>query len=94
MKSLQFIGCDPETFQAETAAILRNLFEDFVQRFMPPKPNDYMTRAEVAEMLDVDISTIANWQRKGILNPLGIGNRVYFLRSEVEASVKPLNGNL
>lgn len=91
---MQFIGCDPETFQAENAALIRNLFEDFFQRFTLPKPNDYLTRAEVAKMFHVDISTIANWQRKGILNPLGIGNRVLFLRSEVEASVKPLNGKL
>ena len=49
------------------------------------------TKSMVAEFYNVDISTIHNWCKSKRLNPLGLGSRVYFLRSEVEASLKPLN---
>jgi hypothetical protein len=42
-------------------------------------------------MFGVDISTVHNWCKSKRLNPLGIGSRVYFLRSAVKASLKPLN---
>ncbi len=92
MKSLQFVGYDPETFQAELAAKLKSQLDEFLKHFIPKQPNEYLTRAEVAKMFDVDISTVANWQKSGKLKPRGIGARVYFLRSEIEESVKPING--
>ncbi|MDP1995536.1 MAG: helix-turn-helix domain-containing protein, partial [Ignavibacteria bacterium] len=61
------------------------------KNFKPKLPNEYLTRQEVAQMLSVDISTVHNYCKRKILNPLGIGGRVYFIRSEVEASLKPLN---
>ena len=94
MKSLQFIGYDPETLQAEITAKVKCQLDDFLKHFKPKQPNEYMTRSEVAKLFNVDISTISNWQKSGKLNPLGIGARIYFLRSEVEASVKPINVRL
>jgi len=90
MKSLQFVGYDPEIFQAEISAKLKSQLDDFLKHFIPKQPNEYLTRAEVAQMFNVDISSIANWQKSGKLKPRGIGARVYFLRSEIEESVKPL----
>jgi excisionase family DNA binding protein len=34
-------------------------------------PNDWITTAEVAERLDVDVSTVARWVRSGALAPSG-----------------------
>ncbi|HRH10403.1 MAG TPA: helix-turn-helix domain-containing protein [Bacteroidia bacterium] len=34
-----------------------------------------------------------NWCVKGKLKPYGIGNRVYFKRSEIEANLVPLSVN-
>jgi len=48
------------------------------------EPEEYLTRQEMANKLKVDISTIHNWVKKGILKPHTIGNRVYFLKSENE----------
>jgi predicted site-specific integrase-resolvase len=45
----------------------------------------------VAQMFDVDLSTIHNWSKSGKLKPLGIGSRVYFLRTDIEACLIPLN---
>ena len=69
---------------------LQSQISDLKQNFEPKVPIEYLTRAQVAEMLKIDLSTIHNWCKKGKLKPMGIGNRVYFLRSQVEAAIIPI----
>ena len=72
---------------------LKNQLEELKMNFEPKVPNEYLTRNEVAKMLKCDLSTIHNWCKTGKLNPYGIGNRIYFKRSEVEASLVALKKN-
>jgi hypothetical protein len=90
MEAIQIITT-PNEFKKEIANEVKSHLDDFLKHFTPQQPNEYLTRRQLADMFDVDISTISNWQRTGKLNPLGISGRVYFLRSEVEASLIPLN---
>jgi excisionase family DNA binding protein len=76
-----------------TAEQLTKLFTDLqIQinelklHYEPKQPTEYLTRNEVAELLKCDLSTIWLWCKKGKLKPYGIGNRVYFKRSEIELS--------
>jgi predicted DNA-binding transcriptional regulator AlpA len=69
---------------------LQNQISDLKENFEPKTPNEYLTRSQVAEMLKCDLSTIHNWCKKGKLKPMGIGNRVYFLRKDIEAAIIPL----
>ena len=71
--------------------VVKTRFNDLKENFQPKQPAEYLTRQTVAQMFSVDISTISNWQKTGKLNPLAISGRVYFLRSDVEASLTPLN---
>ncbi|HEU4789803.1 MAG TPA: helix-turn-helix domain-containing protein [Flavobacterium sp.] len=89
--TIQFIQYSPEQLQSEINAGVKVQLENFLKHFTPKQPNEYLTRQNVADMLSVDISTVHNYCKRGILQPKGIGGRVYFLRSEVEASLKPLN---
>lgn len=89
--TIQFIQYSPEQLQAEISAGVKSQLVEFLKHFTPKQPNEYLTRQEVAQMFNVDISTIHNWCKSKRLNPMGLGSRVYFLRSEVEASLKPLN---
>lgn len=91
MQTVQFIGITPTQLQEEINKGVKSQLDEFLKTFTPKQPHDYLTRKDVAEMFDVDLSTIHNWCKKGKLNPLGMGNRVYFLRSEIEASLIPLN---
>jgi excisionase family DNA binding protein len=50
----------------------------------------YLTRHEVSEMLKCDLSTVHNWTKSGKLKAYGIGNRVYYKLSEIEADMVPL----
>lgn len=66
---------------------LQKEIKELKTNFEPIKPTDILTVNEVAEMLKVDRSTLWNWQQKGTLVPYGIGARVYYRRSDIEASL-------
>lgn len=89
--TVQFIQTTPEQLQSEIANGVKVQLQEFLQHFKPATPAEYLTRQQVAAMFDVDLSTVHNWCKSGKLNPLGIGSRVYFLRSEIESSLIPLN---
>jgi predicted DNA-binding transcriptional regulator AlpA len=91
MATVQFIQTTPQELQNQINEGVKVQLENFLQHFKPKQPNEYLTRRNVADMFGVDISTVHNWCKSKRLNPLGIGSRVYFLRSEVEASLQPLN---
>jgi predicted DNA-binding transcriptional regulator AlpA len=71
--------------------VVKTETDDLKKHYQPTQPKEFLTRSEVASLLSVDLSTIHNYCKRKILQPKGIGGRVYFLRSEVEASIKPLN---
>lgn len=91
MGAIQFISVTPEQLQNEITKGVKSQLDDFLKNFTPKQQNEYLSRTDVSKMFGVDISTVHNWCKSKKLNPLGIGSRVYFLRSEVEASLKPLN---
>ena len=90
MESIQIITT-PNEFKKEIVNDVKTHLDEFLKNFKPEPQKEYLSRNDVAKMFGVDISTVSNWQKSGKLNPLGISGRVYFLRSEVEASLKPLN---
>jgi excisionase family DNA binding protein len=83
----------PETIFALFEALKKQI-KDLDQKFEPKEPTEYLTRKEVAKMLKCDLSTIHNWTTQGKLIPYGIGNRVYYKRSEVEAALISFGKNL
>jgi predicted DNA-binding transcriptional regulator AlpA len=91
MQTIQFISTTPQELQKQINEGVKNQLNDFLKHFAPKQPNDYLTRTEVSKLLSVDLSTVHNYCKRKVLNPLGVGGRVYFLRSEVEAVFKPLN---
>jgi len=51
----------------------------------------YLSRKEVAEMLGIALSTLHNYVKAGKVKAYGLGGRVFFLRSDIEKALKPLN---
>lgn len=91
MAQIQFVATSPQDLKNEITADVKVILDDFLKHFTPKQPAEYLTRQQVVQMFDVDLSTVANWQKNGKLKPLGLGSRVYFLRSDIEASLIPLN---
>ena len=76
-----------------TDAILKGVkqqLEELKKQYQPKEPEEYLSRSEVAKLLKVDISTIHNWGKAGKLKRHGLGNRVYYKRSEVERAIQEL----
>lgn len=91
MSTIQFIQTTPQELQNQINEGVKSQLQDFLKHFTPKTPNEYLTRSDVATMFNVDLSTIHNWCKSGKLKPLGLGARVYFLRSDIEQSLQPLN---
>ena len=89
--TVQFIQTTPEELQTQITEGVKSQLAEFLKHFKPKQPNEYLTRQEVAQMFSVDLSTVHNWSKSNKIKPLGIGSRVYFLRSDIEASLIPLN---
>lgn len=90
-KILQFIGTTPTEMQDAIRQIIIEEVKGLKQGFQPKEPKEYLTRSDISKLLSIDISTVHNWTKKGKLKAYGIGNRVYYLRTEVEASIIPIN---
>ena len=91
MQTIQFVATTPQQLQKEISDSIKSHLDDFLKHFTPQPQKEYLSRKTVSEMFGVDISTISNWQRNGVLKPLAISGRIYFLRSDIEASLKHLN---
>ncbi len=62
---------------------LKNIKENL----QPKEPLELMTRNQVADFFHIDLSTVHNWTKRGLLKSVGIGNRVYYKRKEIEESL-------
>ncbi|MDD1524163.1 helix-turn-helix domain-containing protein [Riemerella anatipestifer] len=88
MEAIQFIGTNPnELIKAISNAIVPELEQRLSKQFQPKEPTTYLTRKEVKEMLSIDLSTLNRWTKDGKLKAYGMGNRVYYKRSEVEETL-------
>jgi len=90
MSTIQLIQITPEELQNQILKGVRLQFKDLKQHFQPKAPTEYLTRKQVAEMLQVDLSTLYSWNKKGVLQPLGIGKRVYYTRESIEKAMTEL----
>jgi hypothetical protein len=73
---------------SEEVNFLHKSLSDLNEKFQPHEAEEYLTREEVAKLFKVDLSTIHNWTKKGILKPYYKGNKVYYLKSEVKPNGK------
>lgn len=88
----QVYGTTPENLQQAIAQAVKEELADLKKHFEPKKPEEYLTRNQVKELFQVDMSTIHNWTKSGKLKPYGFGARVYFKRSDIEAGILPIAG--
>ena len=86
---LQNVSTDQLTELIDT--IVKTRFNDLKENFQPKTPTEYVTRNEVAKMFSIDVSSVHNWTKSGRLKAYSIGGRIYYLRSEIEASLTPIH---
>jgi len=89
--NVQFIQYTPQQLQDAIQCGIKNQLDEFLQNFTKTHKKEYLTRQDVADLFKVDLSTIHNWCKTGKLKPYGIGSRVYFLQSDIDTCLTPLN---
>lgn len=80
-----------EDLLKEISAIVQKEIEQLKQNFQPKEPEEFLTRKETSALLKIDLSTLYHHTKKGKLKAYGLGNRVYYKRSEIESRLVPLN---
>ena len=91
MKKIHPNQITPELQDTRILKGVKSLFDDLKKHLQPKEPTVLMTRQEVADFLKVDISSVHNYTKRGILKSFGNQGRVYYMRSQVEEILKPLN---
>jgi excisionase family DNA binding protein len=85
MSTIQFIGTNPKDLITELKnSLIPELTAQLSAQFQPIQPIEYLTRSEVCKLLQVDLSTLHRWRKDGTLTAYGVGNRVYFKRTEID----------
>lgn len=87
MQTVQFIQVTPEQLQKAIIEGVNNQLQDLKKHFKPKEPSELLTRVEVSELLKINLSSVHNWSKKGILKPHQIGGRVYYKRAEIESAI-------
>ncbi len=90
-RQIQFIATTPEEIENRIVDRMRAEIDSLKKEFQPKEPPVYLTRNQVRDLLNCDLSTVHNLTKRGKLKAYGCGGRVYYKRSEVEAAIKPLN---
>jgi hypothetical protein len=90
MGTLQLIEVTPQQLQEEILKGIKTQLKEFASLFKATPQEEYLTREETAKLLKVDLSTLWHWNKKGILTPFGISNRVYYKRSDIDKAMTKL----
>ncbi|TXD51871.1 helix-turn-helix domain-containing protein [Polaribacter sp. IC066] len=70
---------------------VKSQLADFKETFNTHNRDELLTRTETCKFLQIDSSTLWAWTNKGKVKAYGIGNRRYYKKAELLASLKPLN---
>ena len=88
--TIQLIQITPDELREAIVSGVRAEVDKLKADFQPKQPTEFMTRNEVRDFLNVDLSTVHNLTKRGKLKAYGLGGRVYYKRAEVEEAIKPL----
>ena len=77
----------PDELKNEIATIKNELAEIKLNLQKPTENTKYLGRKEVAEMLNVNISSVHNYTVKGILTAFQLGGKVYYRKVDIEAAM-------
>ncbi len=79
----------PDSLTDEIKALKKEL-QEIKDNLKPKEQTKYLSRNEVAEMLGINVSSLHNWTKKGILQAYQIGGRIYYKREELEEAIVKL----
>ena len=87
MNAIQITQFTPNELKSLLMEGVQQVINQIREEFQPKTPTQYLTRKQVAKMLDINLTTLNNWTNRGALTSYGIQGRVYYKRDEVEKAI-------
>ena len=84
MNAIQITQFTPNELKSLLKESVKQELNQLKEEILCKTPTEYLTRKQVAKMLDINLTTLNNWTNKGVLISYGIQGRVYYKRDEVE----------
>ncbi len=81
----------PENLELIIKEAVKSQLEEFFKYISIDNSNELLTRAQACSLLKINMTTLWNWTKKQKIISYGIGNRVYYKKSELLASLVRLN---
>jgi len=82
-KTIQIQELTVDELAEKVADKLLLKMEAYLKQLSTAKDEGLLTRQETANYLKVSLVTIHQWAKYGIINPIRIGNRVYFKKQAI-----------
>jgi hypothetical protein len=86
MNSIQLIQVTPEELVTMITESVKNHFQELSKKMEVKTTSiekEFLTRKETAQLFQISLVTIHEWQNNGVLKPYKMGNRTYFKYSEL-----------
>ncbi|KAB7528427.1 helix-turn-helix domain-containing protein [Flagellimonas olearia] len=84
MKRLKFEDLPSATEEIiEKIDLLQKEISSLKKNLQPKEPVELMTRKEAANFLRISLTTLHHWTKRRIIKGYGLGNRVYYKKSEI-----------
>ena len=87
MNTIQITELTTNELKSLLKESVKQEFNQLKEEILCKTPTQYLTRKQVAKMLDINLTTLNNWTNKGVLISYGIQGRVYYKRDEVEKAI-------
>lgn len=82
-KILQILQTTPDSLTKVILDGVDEKLKNFAKDFKPSEKEDLMTVEETLQFLKCSKQALWNWRKNGILPSYRLGNRVYYLKSDV-----------
>lgn len=82
-KTVQIDEVSVEELADKVADILLVKIENYLKELSNLKNDEILTKKEVAAYLRVSLVTISEWSRVGLINPIRMGNKIFFKKQDI-----------
>ena len=90
MNQIQLLSLSTDDLKRLVTEAIQPQLEEIKKNLQPIEPTEYLSRNQLADMLQIDLSTLHNWNKKGIIQPHQLGGRIFYLRHEIKDAIIPL----
>ena len=77
-----------ETIEELANRIANKIEERLLQRTQNSKTDQYLSRRQLSELLDVDLATLYRWSKSGVLPSHRLGGKIIYKIEDIEAQMK------